>query len=592
MATVITDKSTTEVVLESPLETRYALRTRHAVIIAIACMFFLVLNYLPLRATDLWGHVAYGQWILQNGSLPTEDPMLKLAEGMPVIDSAWLSQVIFAAVENIGAEALSNLFALTLLVAFVLLARGFYLQSRNTLVAVAGAMLVLAIGWSRLAMIRPENFAMLCFAALLWLIVSMRRKEQPSAGRRTMAARGRNWRLWVGVPLLMALWANLHGSFVCGLVVLACFLIGRTIEVFWRNRRLMAVLADREVHLWLGLCELGTLATLINPYGENLLFHTLWFSANDNLRDVLEWQSLTFLNVGGREFALSWVLLLVVLRHSRRRVPVAHAMLLGVFSIAAVFGVRMISWYAPIFAFVLVPHLADLASRFVKRTATQRDNTTLESTPAAFQRDFATPISVRSSRGAGREVSAKAAAAVSWKPTLTAILLVWTTFALSGLSRPLLGGDARSEGQLLGNSTPLALTEYLQAHPPRGQVFNPQWWGDWLATRGPVDFQPFMTTNIHLAPRNVWQDYQTIAFVEPGWQRSLDRYRVNTMIIDKQEQTMLASVMRQTDDWSLRYEDDQALVFVRLSGHKADMPTTSGGVAVTDTAAAVVRRAP
>ena len=198
--------------------------------------------------------------------------------------------------------------------------------------------------------------------------------------------------------------------------------------------------------------------------------------------------------------------------------PVAHALLLGAFSIAAVFGTRMISWYAPIFAFVLVPHLSDLASRFLKRTAAQRDNTT--------------PL----------EASAKAA--VSWKPTLVAILLVWTTFALSGLSRPLLGGVARSERQLLGSSTPLALTEYLQAHPPRGQVFNPQWWGDWLATRGPVDFQPFMTTSIHLAPRNVWRDYLTIAFVEPGWQRTLDRYRVNTMIIDKQQQTLLASVVR------------------------------------------------
>jgi hypothetical protein len=101
-----------------------------------------------------------------------------------------------------------------------------------------------------------------------------------------------------------------------------------------------------------------------------------------------------------------------------------------------------------------------------------------------------------------------------------------------------------------------------------------------------------MTTSIHLAPRNVWRDYQTIAFVEPGWERSLDRYRVNTMIIDKQQQTMLASVIRQTDDWSLRYEDDQALVFVRLSGRAAEMPTASQGVVVTDTAAAAVRRTP
>jgi len=114
MATVITEQptsvrptaQTSEPILASHVDARYAMRPRHAVVVAMLCALFLTLNYLPLQVTDLWGHVAYGQWIWQHGSMPTADPVSALADGMRVVDTAWLSQVILSAVEPLGVQAL------------------------------------------------------------------------------------------------------------------------------------------------------------------------------------------------------------------------------------------------------------------------------------------------------------------------------------------------------------------------------------------------------------------------------------------------------------------------------------------------------
>jgi hypothetical protein len=77
--------------------------------------------------------------------------------------------------------------------------------------------------------------------------------------------------------------------------------------------------------------------------------------------------------------------------------------------------------------------------------------------------------------------------------------------------------------------------------------------------------RPFVTSNIHLAPHVVWEDYQRINSGQPGWQRVLDRYNVRTLVLDKQVQTVLTTAMKQTTGWGIAYEDDQAIVYQRVA---------------------------
>jgi hypothetical protein len=387
---------------------------------------------------------------------------------------------------------------------------------------------VSVVGFSRLATVRPENFGTLLFACLLAWIVS----GEAEAGDAVPARPKPRAYSWLVIPLVMLLWANLHGSFLCGLAVLGCCGLGRVLEVLGHTRSVPAVLTDREVRRWLGLCLLGTAATLVNPYGWGLWRYVAFYGSQENLRDLLEWQPMVLTGIGGREFALSWVVLLVVLRHSRCRVPVAHGLLLGVFALASVLSIRMLGWYAMVFGLVLVPHLADLWQRWMG--------------PAPAPGDGVQPA-------AGR----------SWWYSLLCLLLIWIAFSWAPLGIAVMGHTPRTPRRVLDPSTPLALAEFLRAHPPPPPMFNPQWWGDWLAREGPDGLQPFVTTNVHLVPPAVWRDYQRAASAQPGWQGILDRYHVQTVVVDKAHQAALAGALRGSPAWKSYYEDPQSLVVVR-----------------------------
>lgn len=148
-------------------------------------------------------------------------------------------------------------------------------------------------------------------------------------------------------------------------------------------------------------------------------------------------------------------------------------------------------------------------------------------------------------------------------PTLICLLIVWTAFSFSPLSRPVLGGKPRSAEQLYSHHTPLQMTEFLQERTPTGLVFAPQWWGDWVSLHGPPELKLFMTTNLHLAPRQVWRDYLRVARGQTGWPRVLEKYHVTTLIVHKELQPDLARGVRQATDWEVIYEDDEALVLER-----------------------------
>src|SRR4051794_35156632 len=90
------------------LSQRYALGIEHLAVCTFFVGILLYLSYIPLFYTDLWGHVEYGRWILEHGSLPAEDPFLVLGQGMRVVDNAWLSQLVFALTEmKLGADGLA-----------------------------------------------------------------------------------------------------------------------------------------------------------------------------------------------------------------------------------------------------------------------------------------------------------------------------------------------------------------------------------------------------------------------------------------------------------------------------------------------------
>jgi len=529
--------------LSPVLSRRFALRLHHFLIATGFGLFFLYHNYIPLFHTDVWGHVAYGEWILETGQIPQEDPFVRLAEGVHAVDTAWLGQALLATITRMGGdEWLSHAFAITILATYLMLAATFYARTGRIGIAAGGALIVWIIASTRHAVIRPEIFGSLCFAMLLWIVVREDVRRRPGA---TQAVFGRPYASWWIVPLIFAAWANLHGSFVVGFAVLGCRFGGRVIEVLVRSRSISAVIEDAEVRRRLLLGELAVAASLLNPFGMDLLIHTFLFPSNPNLNDIVEWYRLEMVSFEGITVGLSWVLMLVVLRHSRARVSATDVLLLGVFVLAVCLRIRMVSWYAPVAVLVLMPHLADVGLRLWGRWGGVAAARALCRTRPAL----------------GRTLFLR-----SFRYTVLTAFVLWVCFALSPFSRVVLGGKPRPPQHLYSSHTPRELTEYLRQNPPVGQIANPQWWGDWLARSGPAELEVFMTTNaVHVAPRQVWKDYLAIARGSAGLGGRLDRYRINTVVVHKETQIDLARLMRGRLGWDIVYEDDIGFVAQRSS---------------------------
>lgn len=527
--------------LESVLGPQWEFGWQNVAVAVWFGLFFMYLSYQSLFHTDLWGHVAYGKWMLEHSALPAEDPFVQYCQGVPAICSAWLGQVLFGLVERAGgAEAISHLFAVTVLLTYMTLAGAFYWRTRQ----LGTAMLAMWIGfflvWSRHGTVRTEMFATLSYAVLflVFAIVDRRRDLVADQGQ-PHAEPHLGWGLIASLGAIVLLngifWGNVHGSCLVGVLVLGTRVVGRVIDLAFQKRDAMSMLLDREAHLWLFLTEMACVAAVINPYGMNGVLNALEFGKNLNLPDVLEWKSLLLTDLEGMQMLASWLLMGVLFRFSPRRIRAWEMLVLAGLSWATIKNVRMIGWYGFVFAYVLLPHLAWVGRRvwnWVLANPLLQDDLTWKKLQQRSHMHF-----------------------------IGCIFVGWVAFALSHAANPLLGGVSRKPEQLYSKETPRGVSEFLRKHPPSKPIFNPQWWGDWLAWDGPQGLPVFMTTNaVHLAPHRYWQDYLGIARAQANWQNQLKKYNVETMIVHKTDMPQLDVQVRNLAGWTFVYEDKLAVI--------------------------------
>ncbi|HVJ68228.1 MAG TPA: hypothetical protein VM510_09605 [Caulifigura sp.] len=480
---------------------------------------FALASFLPLWHTDVWGHLSYGRWIAQNGRLPETEPLLPLCEGVRFIDTVWLSQVAGYFVEkSLGVTALQFLFAASITFCAALLC---ITTSRRSGSNLAGAIAVgtfLYVDYQQLIIARPQLAGMVCFAVVFAILTS---------------PRWRTW-YWVAIPATFALWANLHGSFPIGLILLACFVVGRMFDLFRRTGSLRSWWSDATLRrLFLSL-QISAAIVLLNPYGLQLYLETVRVSANPNLRDLVDWDPLTLRMSQGKAAAAALMALAVVFRFSPRRVTAAEALTLTVFGLGACFSSRIIVWWAPVVAYSIAMH-----------------------GEAALRR--------------WRQMDTRPAAARSGLSTVAMLGVMWIAFAYSPFGMRVIHGAPKTPEEATNRllrsvsmQTPVAAVKYLNEHPPVGQCFNTYEWGDYLLWAGPKDAKWFVASHAHLVPREVWEDYLRISSLSRDWDSRLDRYGVNTIVLERYTSPDLVRGLKEKSDvWSLEYEDRTTSIFVR-----------------------------
>lgn len=227
---------------------------------------------LPFESDTLW-HVAAGEWMLRNGRIMAADVFSYTVAGKPWLCPEWLSEILMAGVYRIGGwEGLFLLAALAFASTQALLAARLQQHLTPYFVTIL-LMLGFFLGMYHFKA-RPHVIAWPVL--LLWIanaIDALDRDEAPSF-----------WNL----PL-MALWTNLHGSFVIGLGLLPLFLaealLPRCKAGQWR---------DPIIWRWLAFAMGSVAACMVNPHGFNLVRHIGAFLLDNSLATDGEWRAWNF----------------------------------------------------------------------------------------------------------------------------------------------------------------------------------------------------------------------------------------------------------------------------------------------------------
>jgi hypothetical protein len=235
-----------------------------------------------LNDPDTMWQITLGQWMLDHHAVPWTDNYSFTMRGEPWISTQWLAQVLFAkAYALAGWSGPVVLTAAATAMTFALLTQ--FLAPRvsasATLVLVSVA---LALTVPHL-LARPHVLAMP--AMVLWiggLVAAADRREAPS------------FRLlpWI------ALWANLHGGFVFGLMMVAPIALDAVAGADAPQRK-------RLILRWAVFGFAALLAGCCNPYGWHaLLAAKNILSLGAALPLITEWRPADFTSLGAFELTL------------------------------------------------------------------------------------------------------------------------------------------------------------------------------------------------------------------------------------------------------------------------------------------------
>ncbi len=300
---------------------------------------------------DLWGHVRFGADIVAAKSVPRTDPYSFTS------DRAWVNHEWLAEVLMFGAWRIAGSFGLVLLKLAVIV--GLFVVARRQISKLPAmvadrftALLVIGV-LMRVIPIRPQLFSLLLFGVLLALLTAADR-AMPNANERKSAGGGPETRgvsrSLLLVPMVMAVWANVHGGWLAGGGILAAWVAFTVVSrgLSWRNRTFIVLTGVA-----------AGLATMLNPYGIGLwrfLYDTVGFGR----ADVVEWQPIYRMPM----FSLAtWLLVagagIAIILRARRTIGVKYPALVALLAAASFRVSRLDAFFAIAVVMLLAPLLRE-----------------------------------------------------------------------------------------------------------------------------------------------------------------------------------------------------------------------------------------
>ena len=468
---------------------------------------------------DLGRHITIGNFILDNWKIPLQDVFSYTMTGQTLTPHEWLSQVLFALAERIaGFNGVLFLCATVIATAFWLVYKRVRLFTKNiffVLLVVFLAVLTSTLHW----LTRPHIFTFLFLA--LWLLILEKLRL------------GQSKRWWL-LPILMLVWANLHGAFIAGFVTWFIFGVGMIWD-FLRQKR-----DEREAlpeHFWRNFLLGGAtsfLVSFINPSGIDLWKTSVGYVGTKYLVNITnEYQSPDFHLSATWPFVLFILLLIIVLAYSKKKTNSAHLLTSAAWAVMSLYSARNIPLFAITAAPLLAERLDDLLANVSVRLKIAQRFTEIDKNLQKMDLQFKGWV---------------------W-PTLCLIIAITGFF--TGLTF-----DIDHEGYGFKPEVfPVEAVNWLEQNPQEGNVFNYFPWGGYLLYRDWPDTLVFIDGQTDFYGEALSRQYMQVLYAEEGWESVLEEYDVAWAILPIEE---ISTRMIQLElGWHVIYEDETAIILQR-----------------------------
>lgn len=472
---------------------------------------------------DFWWHLRTGQYIVETRAIPHADPFSLTRTGHAWVTHEWLTEVFLYALYALGSFPLLILtFAVLITLAFAFV----YARMPGKPYVAGFALLLAALSTAPTWGVRPQMLTLLLASVFLYIL------EQRRA--------------WLYLlPPLMLLWVNLHSGYALGIVIIATYLVGDTIENLAAHHRSLALSpsrslalsptrslahslpaltphASRTLFLTFAFC---LIAVLFNPNGATMYvypFETLTSRAMQAY--IQEWFSPDFHRIEFQPFA--WLLIgtLGAMALAGKRVSLPQAILLAGFGYAALRSARHI----PIFAIIAAPILADQAWYLI----------------------------------AARVNASRA----RWTRGMSIVNgLILALAIIVGGARVVL--VINNQEAVERARFPAAAVDFLQARDVRGGIYNTYAWGGYLIWRLYPQARVFIDGRADVYGDTFIEEvYLRVYRGSADWRAPLEQYDVRVVLLEPD--APLVAQLERASEWRRIYTDAQAIIFERSASSR------------------------
>ena len=496
-------------------------------LIVFGFIFILISITLPFNDPDFYWHIKTGEYIFSTRTLPTVDIFSFTMAGQPWVLHEWLSQLILYWVSStFGLPGLRVLTGLLFIPAFYLVNRLSYTLNTNLFrtTMLTGAFMILSFPSCSP---RPQLFTFLFLAIFVYVLFRLKYLDDRSK--------------LIILPLIMVIWANTHGGYLIGLVLMGIIWVTELAQTFFNKSRGEALPGHFKA---LSITLVVTvMASLLTPYTYELWLYPFQVMGLDAAKVfITEWQSPDFHDLLYQAYLAAIMVYGAVLVYSNRKPDLTEAALSGSFIFLGFLATRNI----PLTVLVIIPLFALFARHIAFASSSQ--HLRAEVSTSTNRDSMLFDRSAQSNSAPVKNQSGIAGWAFISLCVIAAILIYRNE-------------EQQDPAVKLNETLPVAAVAFIKENDITGRMFNNYNYGGFLIYEFYPDQKVFIDGRADMYGDELMWEYMNIYNGGENWKELFDKHSIDYALVGKQ--APISQLLQLSGEFVSVHEDSGHVLLVR-----------------------------